>query len=874
MFEPELILKSTPPRLPRGAIERARLSKLWRDVRQCTAVGVIAPAGFGKTTLLLQWRRQWLQSGAAVAWLSVDGQDEPARFALGLLRSLRAATARTAFEALALRFAEQPQRELETMTALLAEIAQIGVETVLMLDDAERLPEASIRLLDYLLHNAPPNLHVLVGSRRPLAIATAEIAARGNLATLRADELRLSLEEATEILQRRFGTRISLDECARLHEATEGWAIGLQLASAAIERAPDLSAAVASMSGRHADIAQYFLQSLLARLPVPVFEFLVQVSVLERINEELCETLTQCGRSSEYLALLAEETPFLHAAEGEPWLRLHPLARDFLRERFDSLPLEAREIFHCRAYHWFARRDRFHEAACHALAAGDLSATQSHAARSLWTLGTQGKLAEASAWLERIPAQVLEADVELRLIAAWIMVFGERNGEALRVASAVLDDPASAPHIRLVATRVAAGAAAYADRIGLITVIFRAWPDPGSSHEDPIYTLSWNNTCSLLALHRGDSDEVRQRAAAAPAQGSSETLTLALAFSRALASLSLLWDGDIAAAEAKLRPLLAQGERDGGRRAMVPCLYAPMIATCVQARGDHAGALALLADRLDVIERIGLPDAILFAYLAMAKAVAGQGDERRALRVLEDLEAFAQRRDLPRLAMHSLAERVRMHAQRNHLETAEVLLDRLDSLAARFDEPELLPFEPQFELALAMARARLALARGQAAAAAPQLAQAEAIAAKLRRSADQLAVKLLRADLARLRDDEDADTLIQEAVGLASLSGDRNLLAEAPASIRGGSGQAAAPVASVRVPAEPVAVMAGGLLTPKEAHVLGLLSQGMSNKLIARAMEISEETVKWHLKNLFAKLSAGTRKHAVGRARLLGLIAD
>jgi LuxR family maltose regulon positive regulatory protein len=68
--------------------------------------------------------------------------------------------------------------------------------------------------------------------------------------------------------------------------------------------------------------------------------------------------------------------------------------------------------------------------------------------------------------------------------------------------------------------------------------------------------------------------------------------------------------------------------------------------------------------------------------------------------------------------------------------------------------------------------------------------------------------------------------------------------------------------------------MAGGLLTPKEAHVLGLLSQGMSNKLIARAMEISEETVKWHLKNLFAKLSAGTRKHAVGRARLLGLIAD
>jgi LuxR family maltose regulon positive regulatory protein len=63
------------------------------------------------------------------------------------------------------------------------------------------------------------------------------------------------------------------------------------------------------------------------------------------------------------------------------------------------------------------------------------------------------------------------------------------------------------------------------------------------------------------------------------------------------------------------------------------------------------------------------------------------------------------------------------------------------------------------------------------------------------------------------------------------------------------------------------------MLTPKEAEVLALLDGGMSNKLIARAMSVSDETVKWHLKNLFSKLSAGTRKHAVDRARLLGLLA-
>src|SRR5204863_7982909 len=123
MFEPELILKSTPPRLARSALERTRFTQLWQQVRERTATAVIASAGFGKTTLMLQWRRLWLERGAFVAWLTVDAQDEPPRFALALLHSLRVATGRAAFEPLAVLCATQPERELEAMTALLAEVA-------------------------------------------------------------------------------------------------------------------------------------------------------------------------------------------------------------------------------------------------------------------------------------------------------------------------------------------------------------------------------------------------------------------------------------------------------------------------------------------------------------------------------------------------------------------------------------------------------------------------------------------------------------------------------------------------------------------------------------------------------------------------------
>jgi LuxR family maltose regulon positive regulatory protein len=877
MFEPELILKSTPPRLARSALERARFTQLWQQVRERTAIAVIASAGFGKTTLMLQWRRLWLERGAFVAWLTVDAQDEPARFALGLLHSLRVATGRAAFEPLAMLCATQPDREIEAMTALLAEVANLGIETVVMLDDAERLPDASARqLLAYLLHNAPPNLHLLVGSRSPLAVPTAELSAKGNLALLQAADLRLLQDESTEILSRRFGARIGLDQCVRVHDATEGWPIGLQLAASTLERSGDLGAAIGSISGRHGDIQGYFLETLFAGLPDPMAAFLVQVSILERLSVELCEALTHCGRAAEYLDRLMQETPFLSVAEHQHWMRLHPLARDFLLARFERLPAEERDVFHCRAYHWFARGERFHEAACHALAAGDLSATQAHAARSLWTLGTQGRLTEARAWLERIPPQVLAEDVELRLIAAWIIAFSERNAEAQAIAMEVLRDPGASPRVRLIASRVAGAAVMYADRSGRVTELMAAWPDEAVEAEEPLYRLAFDNGLAMLALMAGRNAEVREHAARAPAEHASPSLPLALAFSRVLVALSHLHDGDAFRVEQQLRPLLADVERESGRRAMRPCLYAPVLATAMRELGEPGAALALLADRLDVIERVGMPDVVLLAYRTLADSALDQGDERRALHVLENLEAFARRRDMPRLAAHGLAERVRLHCHRFRVETARELLARLEALAPRFEEPGFELHADAFRLQVALSRAQLALATGAEADADAALGQGEALVAGLNRARERLMVMALRAVLASARGAEPGPILL-EAVTLAEIGGFRRALPDAHPGVAAMVSRLRTPVPEIAqarppTPTPPAAAGAGALLTPREAHILGLLSSGMSNKLIARAMEISDETVKWHLKNLFAKLSAGSRQHAVGRARLLGLI--
>ena len=139
MHQPQFVLKTTPPRLPRTAVLQRALVRRWDDLHERTAILVEAPRGFGKTTLLSHWRRAWLERGAFVAWLTLDARDTPGRFAEALLASLHVATGRASLVSVAESTGESG-REQELLTALLAEVAGLATPTVLVLDDAERLP--------------------------------------------------------------------------------------------------------------------------------------------------------------------------------------------------------------------------------------------------------------------------------------------------------------------------------------------------------------------------------------------------------------------------------------------------------------------------------------------------------------------------------------------------------------------------------------------------------------------------------------------------------------------------------------------------------------------------------------------------------------
>jgi len=884
MSEPELILKTTPPRLLRGVAKRERLHAFWLSARERAAILATAPAGFGKTTVLLQWRRQWLEQGALVAWLSADVRDEPLRFVLALLHALAGASGKAVFGTLAARCENKADQDLAMLTALLGEIALLGTETVLMLDDAERFPETTVRSsLPYLLLNAPANLHVVIGSRAPLSLPLAELAAKGGLAQLKADDLRFRLEESIELLDRRLERRLSVHQAAKLHDAVQGWPIGLQFAISRVEYEEDPAASVSSFSPRQGDLQHYFVDALLGDLSADESDFLIRIAILDYLQAGLCAAVTGHAGAEGLLDRLARGTPLIMSGH-EDWIRLHPLARDFLLERFERLPCDEQIELHVRASRWFAERERFHEAARHAMAAGDETQAHAYAMRSLAMLGAQGRLTEAREWLACIPGRILARDMSLKLVAAWVFALGDRNEEALRVALRAAADPASTPLRRMIALRVAGGAAIYADRLGLVAELVAQWP-PVDHIEDPLYVVAPLNGNAILALHAGRTAEVRELTARVVAHGEGGSLRLAAALARTIAGLSYLWDGSAYQVELTLSSALNMVEREEGRRSTIASTYAAVLAAAMLQRGRTDTAQALLADRLDVIES-GFPDIVLTAYYALVRIALDKGEERRALAALDNLEALARRRQLPRLQLHALVEQIRIHALNRRTETVMRLLAMLDQLAPVFRRKAYVPFLSHFLLTAAIAKAYAALGRQHLDEAERQLKSADALAHQLHRNYDAQTLKVLRAVLARQRGAAESATLMSEAISLARLGGNVRLLIDThPEAVRMASelhpayaaepstqnSESAEAVSPFALPVVPLSVRQG-LLTAKEAEILHLLDKGLSNKLIARTLDISGETVKWHLKNLFQKLSAGTRKHAVDRARLLGLV--
>ena len=885
--DPQLVLKATPPRVPKTLLARPRLSISGPEFADKSIIVIQAPSGFGKTSLLAQWRREALRSGAVAAWLTLDERDDGSRLVHGLAVAMSMASGRPGFGQAYARKTKPGEGDLEALTNWLAEVAYMAAEVVLILDDVSSAPKATLETsLMYLFRNAPANLKIVLGARKPISLPVADLLAHGQLAYLDADALRFRLEETLAVITARFGSRADSDACVRLHELTEGWPLGLQLAVATIEKSPSLSEAIAEFSVHTGDIQRYFVASLVDHLPPALAQFLIRISFVDALRPDLCQAITGRADAADLLQGLQDATPIFLGGVDSDWLRIHPLAREFLRDRFAAQPAEERRLAHERAARWLAEHQMFEAAARQALQAGQDSLAYEFVAHCLHDVLETGQVARVSEWAARLPAAEIEKSPRLRLAIAWTLALSERHAEAASLVESLLDDPASDLAVHCESAEICAAAAFFADDIEGIERILSPWFGSLASQPVLVRTVG-TNLMAILAIYRGMPEQARHYYQQLPPDSAAMAGGYTRGWSDWLVGLSYLWQGQVVVAEEALRASLFRAEEECGRRGPIAVMMASSLAAVLWERDKTAEMAALLADRLDVLERLASPDAMINGYLSAARVAALGGLERRAFDLLDNLHALGEVRSLPRLCVASLAEQIRMHALRSHREACAALTVRLDNLTTREAFARWGLLGPLVQLRAGLARAYSAVVVQDWQRVLAELNPISAIAENLRRSRDGIQIRLLRA-LALKSCGEDGRALLTEALSMAETLGLERMLVDTHPDlvnwarrVRGEGNAAAAPglrrtqeeraIAEPRLPVN-THVFPSALLTPKEREVLHLLAGNLSNKQIALALGVGDETVKWHLKNLFGKLDAGNRKHLLDRARLLGVL--
>ena len=881
-----LVLRTTPPRAPRHQLLRPRLGVDAEAFRERPVMVVQAPAGFGKTSLLGQWRREHLARGAAVAWMSADDHEDPQHFLHALTLAVRIGCGRPAFGRYFLEGGGAPGGELEGITAWLAEVAQTSLDMVLIVDEVERLPARNFATLIYLLHNLPPNLRVIIAGRGELDDAVAGLVAYGAAVAVGPDMLRFSLDETIAFVRNRFGGNVDTDACARLHEITEGWPLGLQLALAATEGAGDPRAAINGMLARNEGRSEQLVGGLLDNLAAGDVDFLVRVSLVELLHPDLCRALLDSADAPEQLARLARDTPIFMVDDDGEWFRLHALARDALRERLVELPAAELATLHRRAMTWLAERGMTQEAARHAHAAGQRQQAYDMAERCMYDAVTQGYHGTVLEWLEDLPESDLDSRPQLRLAAAWALALSERQEEAGRLVARILENPDVDSHLRYECALILSGAAYFADEPDRCAALFEPWSEVPPGREPRLLQMHANRQ-AILAILKGDPAQARRHLQQVVRGSVGKGHVYAGRWGEFFTGLSYIWEGQLLLGEETLRPALERAEADLGRRHPQACMLAALLAVAVYERDRLDEAAALLANRLDVLERFGAPETALFGYRTVARIAAAQGIEHRAIDLLEALGAVGVARGLPRMSIASLADQVRIHAGKFRSETCRVLADRIDEIVAPSGHPERSLWHRSVALLQIISRANVAIAAQDWRAALDHLAPAVALADAMKLGRLRIEVMALRA-LALDRQGGNGRVLMLEAMNLAQTFGLARTFVDAHPVIadwmrrlveEGGGGDLSAAVQVPRAvrprPAREASLpraVPSMVLTPKEREVLEFLARNLSNKEIAQAMSVGEETVKWHLKNLFGKLDAGTRKHVVRRAQLLGLL--
>src|SRR6202453_323368 len=407
-----------PGRAEPGLIHRHDVMAALNRAAQKRVTIISAPAGTGKTSLLRAWAGQPGQDGR-IAFMTVrPGQHDMQLFWLTMLRVIRAAAG--IGEGGAQLPSVTPSSSGSALAdKVLSELEESCDGLIVVIDDLQELspPEAAGQLTA-LLTRLPPGVRAIVATRRDLPLRLHKLRLAGDLAEIRAAQLRFTSHETRQLLA---AAGIALPEhmAAMLHQRTEGWVAGLRLAVLSLAGHPDPERFVAEFSGSDRTVAEYLMAEMLERQPPEVQALLLRTSVLDRVNGELANLLTGATGSERILLDLEDANAFVVSLDpGRTWFRYHRMFAGLLRlELRRTMPADIAEL-HRRAARWLAEHDQAADAIGHLQAAGDWDDAARMLTEHALSLTLDGQAGTVSALLRSFPARTGADSPDLSLVRA------------------------------------------------------------------------------------------------------------------------------------------------------------------------------------------------------------------------------------------------------------------------------------------------------------------------------------------------------------------------------------------------------------------------------------------------------------------------
>ncbi|MGB7540302.1 MAG: LuxR C-terminal-related transcriptional regulator [Anaerolineales bacterium] len=893
MSTPLLATKFFFPSIRSDIVPRPRLIQLLDNnlikaggfSRKLTLVS--APAGYGKTTLIAEWLEPSEKGGGRTidvqpvpcqkegsstglplriksAWLQLDEADnDPRRFITYLIAALGNLHEEIGQTPSAMLHAPQPPPDEILLTALLNEITAVPRPILLVLDDYQviRMPSIHQRLA-FILDHQPAMLHLVITTREDPLLPIPRLRASGQVLEIRQEDLRFTVSETAEFLERVMGIPVAESEIAALDQRTEGWIAGLQLAALSMRGRDDVSGFIQAFTGSSRFILDYLIEEVFERQSPDLKDFLLKTSILDRFSAPLCDVLMEKTVSRELLEALEQSNLFIVPMDqSRLWYRYHHLFAELLRHRLRASHPDEEAHLHRRAGGWFEDQGLTADAIRHALAARDWRRAGSLIQRISPDLLKSGEVLTLLGWFQSLPEEILLSDPKLCFDYCWPLLLADRFEAAVplleRLEQIAREMPAFLGEVFAAQAYLARGVGDHDRMVDRSRRALELLPK-SSSNSRGIVAMN----LGLAYWHMG-----RMRDA-------EEALAEALETSRAsdnhyAALTSLIFLGRVFAVRGELRRaegMFQTAIQKGDEIPVNALAYADLAA--LQYEWNRLEASAAYLQKAIVLSRCSLNDEFLVGCLMLESRLRiAQGDPAGAGDVLEQAWALVRGGRIT----SPMAQR---------MDAAQAFWLTAKGEAAREWGSKLTEISDghPFYRFLGVTKARTM----------PD-SQAMAYLEGLGRAAQAnewgyglVAIRTLQASFAESR--EKAMEFLEDALRLAEGSGYIRTFAEAGEKIfpllreaaehgrhQECAGRILAEISEKRGKAGTGAAFLTEPLSERELDVLRLVAAGLSNREIAKQLVISPGTAKTHIHNLCGKLGVRNRTEAAIKAKELGL---